>query len=48
MACHRRVAEIFSAAGAEDRLELELFAGGHAWSKGKSVSFFERHLAKTA
>jgi dienelactone hydrolase len=45
MACHRRVAEIYDAAGAGDLLELDLFAGGHAWSKAKSVSFFERHLA---
>jgi hypothetical protein len=45
MACHSRVAEIYTAAGAADRLELDLFPGGHGWSGAKSVAFFSRHLA---
>lgn len=44
MACHKRLEEIYDAAGASNKLELELFPGGHAWTEGKSVSFFKKHL----
>lgn len=44
LACHRRVAGIYRAAGAAEALELDLFDGGHAWSGAKSASFFRRHL----
>ena len=44
MACHSQVAEIYRAAGASDRLELDLFPGGHGWGGNRSVAFFSRHL----
>lgn len=44
LACHRRVEELYAAAGAADRLELNLFAGGHQWDAHGSVEFFQRHL----
>jgi hypothetical protein len=45
MTCHRRVQTIYAAADAADKLELDLFPGGHAWSGSKSVEFFGRHLS---
>ncbi len=44
MACYRKVEQIYRAAGAADKLELDLFAGAHAWGGNKSVAFFKRHL----
>jgi len=44
MACFRKVREIYTAAGAEDRLELDLFPGEHAWGGAKSAAFFGKHL----
>jgi dienelactone hydrolase len=45
MECHERLRTIYAAAGASDRLELDLFPGGHAWNGGRSVAFFTRYLA---
>lgn len=42
--CHRRVSEIYMAAGAGDDLELDLFPGGHGWGGSKSIPFFRKHL----
>ncbi len=44
MECYRRVERIYRAAGASERLELDLFDGGHAWGMHKSVAFFGRYL----
>jgi len=44
MDCFHKVEKIFDAAGARDNLELDLFAGEHAWGGNKSVAFFEKHL----
>ena len=42
--CYRRLQDIYEAAGAADVLELDLFAGWHAWGGNKSLAFFSRHL----
>jgi dienelactone hydrolase len=39
-----QVERIYRAAGAQDVLELDLFAGGHAWGAHRSVAFFRKHL----
>jgi len=44
MSCFREVERIYAAAGARDRLELDLFEGGHGWGANKSVAFFTRAL----
>ncbi len=44
MRCQRQLERIYQAAGAADRLELDLFAGEHAWGGNKSVAFFRKHL----
>lgn len=45
MECFRRVQTIYAAAGAEERLELDLHPGGHAWGGHKSAEFFRKYLA---
>lgn len=42
--CFKRVKRVYEAAGASDRLELDLFPGGHAWGGNKSVSFFGKYI----
>ncbi|MAE61386.1 MAG: hypothetical protein CMJ49_08535, partial [Planctomycetaceae bacterium] len=42
--CFKEVEKIYAAAGVRDRLELDLFDGGHAWGANKSVAFFTKHL----
>lgn len=44
MKCFAEVQKIYQAAGASDRLELDLFEGGHAWGGNKSKAFFAKHL----
>lgn len=44
MACFEKVKAIYLAADAEDRLELDLFAGEHGWGGNKSEAFFRKHL----
>ena len=44
MACFRQVERIYRAAGASERLELDLFDGEHAWGANQSVEFFNRYL----
>ncbi len=44
MSCFREVERIYAAAGVRDRLELDLFEGGHAWGANKSVEFFRKYL----
>ncbi len=42
--CYRQVERIYRAAGASDRLELDLFEGEHGWGKNRSEAFFKKHL----
>lgn len=42
--CFHEVETIYEAAGARDRLELDLFDGPHAWADQSSRLFFEKHL----
>ena len=44
MSCFRVVEQIYAAAGARDRLELDVFEGGHKWGGNKSLEFFRAHL----
>jgi dienelactone hydrolase len=44
MSCWEEVKKIFAAADASDRLELDLFPGGHRWGGNKSVAFFRKYL----
>ncbi len=44
MSCFRDVEKIYTAAGARDKLELDLFEGGHRWSGKKSFDFFAKNL----
>jgi dienelactone hydrolase len=44
MKSHKQVEAIYAAAGAADRLELDFFAGEHAWGGNKSEAFFAKHL----
>lgn len=42
--CFRQVEAIYEAAGARDRLHLDLFPGEHAWGGNRSVEFFGEYL----
>jgi len=44
MSCFREVEKIYSAAGASEKLHLDLFEGGHRWGGNKSLEFFREHL----
>ena len=44
MQCHKRLEEIYAAAQATNKLELDLFPGDHSWGGNKSVEFFRQHL----
>ena len=44
MSCFRELESIYGAAGVRDRLELDLFEGGHAWGGRKSISFFQNNI----
>lgn len=44
MSCYHEVEKIYAAAGAPEKLELDLFAGGHRWGGNTSVEFFRRSL----
>jgi hypothetical protein len=44
MSCFREVEKIYTAAGVRERLELDLFEGGHQWGGNKSVAFFNKWL----
>ncbi len=44
MACFRQLRRIYRAAGAADKLILDLFPGEHSWGGHKSVGFFKRYL----
>jgi dienelactone hydrolase len=46
MECYRQVRTIYEAAGAGDRLEIDLFAGDHMWGGNLSRPFFEKYLGK--
>ena len=44
MSCFREAEKIYAAAGESDKLELDLFEGGHGWGANKSFDFFRKHL----
>ena len=44
MPAYRQVERIYRAAGAADKLGLDLHPGEHGWGGNKSVAFFTRHL----
>jgi hypothetical protein len=44
MRCYEQLQAIYEAAGSTDKLELDLFSGGHAWGGNKSVGFFRKYL----
>jgi hypothetical protein len=46
MECFRGVQKIYQAAGAEEKLQLDLHPGGHHWGGNKSVDFFRQYLPK--
>jgi hypothetical protein len=48
MSCWRDVEKIYEAAGVRDRLELDLFEGGHQWGGNKSLAFFNKWLGHAA
>ena len=45
LSCYREVEKIYHAAGAGNRLELDLFEGGHRWGANRSTAFFRKYLA---
>jgi hypothetical protein len=44
MKCFEQVKNIYGAAGAEEKLESDLFPGEHAWGGNKSKDFFTKYL----
>jgi dienelactone hydrolase len=44
MKCYRHLEKIYRAAGASDRLELDLHPNEHGWGGAKSVGFFRKYL----
>ena len=42
MSCFREVEIIYAAAGVRNKLELDLFEGGHRWSGHKTSDFFKK------
>jgi len=44
MSCFGEVEKIYAAAGARDKLELDLFEGGHRWGANRSFDFFKKYL----
>jgi hypothetical protein len=44
MTCSREVEKIYAAAGISDKLELDIFEGGHRWGGHKSIPFFQKWL----
>ncbi len=44
MLCYKQVEKIYKAAGAEERLELDLHSGEHGWGANKSENFFRKFL----
>lgn len=46
MACHTRVREIYAASGFNDRLELNVYPGGHGCPQNASADFFSRSFSQ--
>ncbi len=44
MSCYHELAKIYAAAGAAEKLQLDLFEGGHRWGANRSVEFFRKYL----
>ncbi len=45
MQCYEQLSRIYAAAGASDRLELDLHPGEHGWGGNRSEAFFRQYLA---
>lgn len=46
MSCFHEVEKIYIAAGCRDKLELDLFEGGHGWGANKTFDFFNQYLCR--
>ncbi len=44
MSCYHEVEKIYTAAGVPEKLELDLFEGGHQFAGNKAFDFFDRYL----
>lgn len=44
MKCFQRLRKIYEVCGVADRLDLDRFAGNHAWGGHRSFDFFSKHL----
>jgi len=44
LACFNRVKKIYQAAGAPEKLELDLHPNEHGWGGNKSIEFFKKYL----
>jgi hypothetical protein len=44
MQCYRQLERIYRAAGADERLELDLHPGEHGWGGNRSEAFFRKYL----
>ena len=44
MSCYKELEKIYAAAGVSDKLQLDLFDGGHQWSGRQTFEFFKKHL----
>ena len=44
LSCYRELEQIYAAAGASDRLQLDLFEGEHQFAGNKAFGFFDRYL----
>ena len=42
--CFCKVEQIYLAAGCREKLELDLFEGGHQWAANKTFDFFKKYL----
>ena len=42
--CFSKVEQIYLAANCREKLELDLFEGGHQWAANKTFDFFKKHL----
>jgi hypothetical protein len=43
---HQHLKRIYEAVGASNRLEFDVFPGGHSFAGNKAFSFFDKHLKR--
>jgi hypothetical protein len=46
LSCAKEVKKIYTAAGAADKYETDVFEGGHQFAGNKAFKFFEDNLKK--